>query len=387
MRSKHVVTLLMFLSGICFFSHSVTAAVIPLSKFTSITMPSGTPDGWMLEKKSGTPSMKMGKDGDIYYLQLISSGDSSFGLRKEARVDVKQFPILSWRWRADQLPQGGDVRRSSTDDQALQIYVAFKETGFPAVLNTPIIGYIWDNEAPKGWSGRSTQVGGDMLRYVVLRNKTDKLGFWYTERRNVYEDYKKLFPEISGGEPLAPTTGLQVYINTQRTKSPAAGSVAQILFTNETTEAASATVSEKRIVSASPKISRPKRQAISKFSTAAKWSAPNCLNISTEFDTNSTTLNDSFAKNTQSLVEYLVRNPNSSLLITGHTDNVGNDVYNLALSQKRAEIVKKYLVEKMNIAPERLQVKAAGDAQPVDDNETEEGRKHNRRVSIQDCPE
>ena len=108
--------------------------------------------------------------------------------------------------------------------------MAFKETGFPAVLNIPIIGYVWDNEAPKGWSGRSTQVGGDKLRYIVLRNKTDKLGFWYTERRNVYEDYKKLFPDINGGEPLGPTTGLQVYINTQRTKSPAAGSVATNLI-------------------------------------------------------------------------------------------------------------------------------------------------------------
>ena len=84
-------------------------------------MPAGLPEGWSLDKKTGKPIMRMKKENNVFYLNLISSGDSSFGVRKEVRVDVKKFPILCWRWKVNKLPRGGDVRKSSTDDQAVQV--------------------------------------------------------------------------------------------------------------------------------------------------------------------------------------------------------------------------------------------------------------------------
>jgi OOP family OmpA-OmpF porin len=71
--------------------------------------------------------------------------------------------------------------------------------------------------------------------------------------------------------------------------------------------------------------------------------------------------------------------------ITGHTDNVGSEEYNLALSRFRAENVKKYLVEQYGVNPQRLDVQGAGPAQPVADNDTPEGRQRNRRVAISGC--
>jgi len=210
---------------------SANPGIIPVAKFNSSTMPGGIPQGWKLEKKTGRPLMNLEKAGNSFYLRLISRGDSSFGIRKEARVDIKKFPILNWRWMVAKLPKGGDVRKPATDDQAVQVYVAFKESG-PMGLNTPVIGYIWDNDAPKGWSGRSPQIGGGKLRYIVLRNKTDRTGKWYTEKRNIYEDYKRLFADVNGGEPQGKTTGLQIYINSQRTKSPAESMIGDIYFSD-----------------------------------------------------------------------------------------------------------------------------------------------------------
>ncbi|MEN6624570.1 MAG: DUF3047 domain-containing protein, partial [Smithella sp.] len=126
--------------------------IIPVAKFNSPTMPGGTPVGWKLDKKVGYPLMTMVQEGNLFYLHLISKGDSSFGVRKEARVDVKKYPMLSWRWKVATLPRGGDVRKTAADDQALQVYVAFKQSGLMG-MSTPVIGYIWDNNAPKGWSG------------------------------------------------------------------------------------------------------------------------------------------------------------------------------------------------------------------------------------------
>lgn len=375
-------------------SAGAVAAIVPVTKFRSAEMPGGAPAGWALEKKIGAPSLKMEKDGGNYYLRLLSLGNSSFGVRTSARVNVKEFPIISWRWKVNKMPVGGDVRKKAADDQALQVYVAFKETGFPALLNTPVIGYIWDNEAPKGWSGRSRQVGGDKMRYIVLRNKTDKTGQWYTERRNIYEDYKNLFGDINGGEPLGLTTGVQVHINTQRTRTSADGMIGEIYFSSETrdvavTQAAKETITARTsVISARPVvISAPKRKPIPKISAERDLSKPGCVNISVEFATNSTEVNPGIDDKIQPITEYLIKYPKARLAITGHTDNVGSDAYNMALSRQRAESVKNYLIEKYNIGVQRLIVRSAGPSQPVADNSTPEGQMQNRRVMIQDCPE
>jgi outer membrane protein OmpA-like peptidoglycan-associated protein len=349
-------------------------------------MPTGIPEGWNLEKKTGTPLMKMDKEGNTFYLHLTSPGNSSFGLRKEARIDVKKFPILCWRWKVNKLPRGGDVRKPSTDDQAVQVYIAFKEIGFPAVLNTPIIGYIWDNEAPKGWSGRSKQFGGDKLRYIVLRNRTDETGKWYTERRNLYKDYKKLFGEIKSGEPQGLTTGLQIYINSQRTKSPADSLIGEIYFSDAAADIALAESVREVTQTQVLKISAVKPPPPPRISAVKKQPPADCLSINIEFSSDSVAVGDNYNDEIQTIVKYLIKNPQAKLTIIGHTDDIGTEQHKLVLSKRRAANVKDYLVDKFNIDGQRLIAQGVGATQPVSDNDTDEGRKNNRRVTINDCP-
>lgn len=70
--------------------------------------------------------------------------------------------------------------------------------------------------------------------------------------------------------------------------------------------------------------------------------------------------------------------------IEGHTDQAGSDAYNLRLSEMRARAVKRYLVERLAIAPERLETRGYGEARPLADvsQATEEGRDLNRRVEF-----
>jgi outer membrane protein OmpA-like peptidoglycan-associated protein len=70
--------------------------------------------------------------------------------------------------------------------------------------------------------------------------------------------------------------------------------------------------------------------------------------------------------------------------IEGHTDNVGSDRYNQLLSQKRAESVKRYLVQHFQVEPERLSVTGYGKSNPITTNDTPEGRSKNRRVQVVD---
>lgn len=372
-------------------SMDARASIVPVTRFRSLEMPNGAPAGWAVEKKIGVPSLRMAREGENFYLHLLSSGNSSFGVRTSAQVNVKEFPVISWRWKVDKMPVGGDVRKKAADDQALQVYIAFKETGFPAVLNTPVIGYIWDNEAPKGWNGRSRQVGGDKMRYLVLRNKTDKTGQWYTERRNIYEDYKKLFSDINGGEPLGVTTGVQVHINTQRTKTPAEGMIGDIYFSSDLRDMAATEAAKEKIAARSPAISGPKRKSFPRTAKevngAGDFDKPRCVNIAIEFETDSAEVRAGIEGEIQRILEYLVKYPYARLKITGHTDNIGSDAYNKALSRRRAQSVGNYLVEKYNVDWQRLIIGGAGASQPIADNSTLEGQRRNRRVMIQDCPE
>jgi outer membrane protein OmpA-like peptidoglycan-associated protein len=74
-------------------------------------------------------------------------------------------------------------------------------------------------------------------------------------------------------------------------------------------------------------------------------------------------------------------NPTFKVRIQGHTDNVGADADNLALSEARAKSVVDYLVSK-GIAPGRLTAIGFGETQPIDANETKKGRANNRRTEF-----
>jgi OOP family OmpA-OmpF porin len=70
------------------------------------------------------------------------------------------------------------------------------------------------------------------------------------------------------------------------------------------------------------------------------------------------------------------------IIVVGHTDSVGSAAANQRLSVRRAEAVKKYLVEK-GIEPNRIYTEGKGATQPIADNKTAEGRAKNRRVEVE----
>ncbi|TAE17230.1 MAG: TonB-dependent receptor [Bacteroidetes bacterium] len=81
------------------------------------------------------------------------------------------------------------------------------------------------------------------------------------------------------------------------------------------------------------------------------------------------------------ILEELKANPDVLLDIEGHTDNTGSKALNQRLSQQRAETVKRYLTE-LGVDAKRMTAKGFGDAQPIADNASAEGRQQNRRVVL-----
>lgn len=99
------------------------------------------------------------------------------------------------------------------------------------------------------------------------------------------------------------------------------------------------------------------------------------------FDFDSDVVRPEARTNLRNLAASLDKYPGSDLLIAGHTDSVGTDAYNLALSDRRAEAAVSYLAAQ-GVARSRMRSRGLGETEPVAPNESDAGRSRNRRVEV-----
>ena len=105
---------------------------------------------------------------------------------------------------------------------------------------------------------------------------------------------------------------------------------------------------------------------------------------SLEFENNSSQILPEMYGDLDKVVDFLVDHPNIKLVISGHTDGSGDQAANLKLSQARADAIKAYLMEKGDIAAERIEAIGYGSQKPIIPQETSEAdRKINRRVEFE----
>lgn len=99
------------------------------------------------------------------------------------------------------------------------------------------------------------------------------------------------------------------------------------------------------------------------------------------FDVDQSALKSEAKANIESLATSLKNNPQTNILIVGHTDATGTDAYNYRLSERRAASVKSYAVAQ-GISASRLTTEGRGETEPISDNTTDSGKAQNRRVEI-----
>ena len=100
-----------------------------------------------------------------------------------------------------------------------------------------------------------------------------------------------------------------------------------------------------------------------------------------QFETGKATLKEESNSILDQIVEIMNRYPGYKLRINGHTDNTGDEDFNLVLSQERAKACYQYLASK-GISPERMSYTGFGESQPVASNDLPSGRRMNRRVEF-----
>jgi len=194
----------------------LAADQVVIADFSSAIDAAGTPAGWQVKEKTGKADFAVVKDDGVAAVRLRSA-KTSFSLQKEVHINLRQYPVLTWTWKVTKLPSGGDFRKSGTDDQAAQLFLAFSKT--------QAIVYIWDTTAPQGTMADTAAPFFMSIKAVVVRSGKTGTGSWITETRNVYDDYRKLF----GGEP-GEVNGMRIQINSQHTGTSAESFFGGIAF-------------------------------------------------------------------------------------------------------------------------------------------------------------
>jgi len=106
-----------------------------------------------------------------------------------------------------------------------------------------------------------------------------------------------------------------------------------------------------------------------------------CSILDIQFEINQNTVQRESEEKIDKVGIFMRKYPNTTAVIEGHTDEVGTAAENMKLSERRAEAVVNYLVDRSKIARSRLKAVGYGDQRPIGDNKTDAGRRLNRRIN------
>jgi hypothetical protein len=210
---------MILVAGIAAMTCAAGEELVLLGRLTPPTLPEGVPDGWkplLFKKIPATTRYSIVRDGDGFVLKAESQASAS-GLYRPVNLAPTAYPILSWRWKVENVLAKGDERRKEGDDYAARVYVAFQYDPDAATLwektrygtykllygeypPKAVINYIWANRLPK--DAAIDNAFTDRAKMIAVRSGPDEIGRWIREERNVYEDYRRLFgqepPRIAG---------------------------------------------------------------------------------------------------------------------------------------------------------------------------------------------
>lgn len=171
----------------------------------------GMPIGWRWrerDEKRRKPYAVQERDGHRY-LAARDRGESVI-LLKFSHWNPRQYPIMTWCWRADVLPAGGDERYGHTNDSAAGIYVVFSQNwlGLPWQIK-----YVWSTMLPENTIDRRDRVARPW--FVVVESGAARLGQWTFESVDLERDFERTY----GGRPKERTQGLGLLTDANSTGS------------------------------------------------------------------------------------------------------------------------------------------------------------------------
>jgi Protein of unknown function (DUF3047) len=236
--TRSVISLCVLVAGIVV---AEVPALLEVGKFSAAPVGQALPDGWKpltFKKIPKQTAYELIKDGDAVVVKAVSDASAS-GLTKAVNIDPKEYPIVRWRWKVENVLKHSDVTRKDGDDYPARLYITFAydpdkvslgkklkfKTGQALFGDIPIgaLNYIWDTNTPIGTIVENAYT--DFAQMVVVESGMQKIGQWVSEERNIYVDYKQAF-----GEEPPLMNGVAIMTDTDNTKEQATAYYGDIQF-------------------------------------------------------------------------------------------------------------------------------------------------------------
>ena len=182
-----------------------------------------TPDQiirWEAKEFEGFTDYRLIQDTSQSAIKATSKGTAS-GLFYETEVDLNKTPHLSWRWKVTGLPQLKDERIKKGDDFAARVYVVVND-GW-TFLSTKAISYVWSAQSPAGEEWPNPFAGGSAMMVSVRHQPAGE--DWYTEKRNLKSDLKRLF-----GKEITTIKAIAIMTDTDNSGSEAEAWYGDLVF-------------------------------------------------------------------------------------------------------------------------------------------------------------
>ena len=190
--------------------------------------PGGSINGWsaMTLGDADRSEYALVRDGGRTVVRGTADGSAS-GLVRRFTLDADRFPIMTWRWKADNVISGGNIRSRGGDDYPARIYVTFdydpsdlsfgdrvKYRALRALgyddIPVRAISYVWANRASE--TAPVANAYTDWVQMIPVESGPANLGTWQTERRNLAADYRAVF-----GEEPPPISGVAIMTDADNT--------------------------------------------------------------------------------------------------------------------------------------------------------------------------
>ena len=189
-------------------------AAVEILRPAAPAAPDTLPPGWHLITFRGIARhtrYAVAPDGAGWALRAQSEAAAA-GLYRPLELDPRAYPIITWRWKISRVLERADPGRKAGDDYPARVYVAFvyqperagvwervKFEFYRAFYGEyppgAVINYVWESRLPKETTYPNPYTA--RARMLVVESGPERVGQWVDERRNLYEDYRRLF----GAEP------------------------------------------------------------------------------------------------------------------------------------------------------------------------------------------
>ncbi len=178
--------------------------------------------GWVSKSFVGETTYDIRQKDGKKALVAESYGSAS-GLGREITVDLTQTPYVNWSWRVDRGLPVLDETDKSGDDYAARLYVV--KSGGALVWKTKALNYVWSGSQSResSWPNAFKPKNSVML---AARGTEDSTGEWHHEKRNVREDFKRIF-----GKDITSIDAIAIMTDTDNSGLRANATYGDIYFT------------------------------------------------------------------------------------------------------------------------------------------------------------